>query len=244
MCSCFAGKKLRTARKSDESSISSQAMQNILINLTRHHNRKSTNANYVSIWKKFNAFMIKLDWRLDFWEDRVVLYCAYLIDQGTQSQTVHSYVCAIKSILANDGYDWNDSRAAVRTLARACKIKNDTVHTRLPIHSSLLEVLLFELDRAFSTQVYLRLMYQAMLAIGYYGLLRIGELTLSQHTIKAKDIHVGQNKDKIMIVLYSSKTHDEGSIPQKIKISSLKDQADNSNRLLLILRNYFSAHSI
>ena len=41
------------------------------------------------------------------------------------------------------------------------------------------------------------------------------------HTIKACNIHVGSNKDKILIVLYSSKTHGKESRPQKVKISAL-----------------------
>ena len=59
-----------------------------------------------------------------------------------------------------------------------------------------------------------------MFALGYYGLMRIGELTWSPHVIKACNIHVAENKDKILIILYSSKTHNIGSRPQKIKITS------------------------
>ena len=52
--------------------------------------------------------------------------------------------------------------------------------------------------------------------------MRIGEVTLSQHTLKARDVHIAEaeNKDKIMLVLYSSKTHDESMRPQKIKTTS------------------------
>ena len=38
-------------------------------------------------------------------------------------------------------------------------------------------------------------------------MLRIGELTLSEHTIKAKDVHSAKNKDKVLLILRSSKTH-------------------------------------
>ena len=63
-------------------------------------------------------------------------------------------------------------------------------------------------------------MYKAVFALGYYGLMHIGELTLSPHAVKAKDIHLAGNKDKILIVLYSSKTHGRDSPPQKIKITA------------------------
>ena len=45
-------------------------------------------------------------------------------------------------------------------------------------------------------------------------------MTLSPHSVKAANIHVGTNKDKLLIVLYSSKTHSKESLPQEIKISS------------------------
>ena len=65
--------------------------------------------------------------------------------------------------------------------------------------------------------------------------MRIGELTFSSkiadHSIKFKDVYVGTNKDKILVILYSSKTHDKSTYPQQIKISSsetrIKENVDN-----------------
>ena len=51
-------------------------------------------------------------------------------------------------------------------------------------------------------------------------MLRVGEFTLGGHTLKTCDIHVGDKKDKVMVVLYSSKTHGKESRPQKIRISA------------------------
>ena len=50
----------------------------------------------------------------------------------------------------------------------------------------------------------------------------MGELTFSEHVIKVANVHVGMNKQKILVVLYSSKTHSKGSRPQKIKITADK----------------------
>ena len=75
-----------------------------------------------------------------------------------------------------------------------------------------------------SNQPYLQLRYMTIIALGYYGLLRIGELTAGAHPIKAKDIHVSDNKEKILIVLHSSKTHGSKSHPQKIKITGNDSQ--------------------
>ena len=95
------------------------------------------------------------------------------------------------------------------------------MQAHLPIHENLLEMILFEINRIFSEQIYMKTLYQTLFSIGYYGLFHIGELVMpGKHVMKVKDIHVATNKEKILIVLYSSKTHDESSHPQKIKISS------------------------
>ena len=137
---------------------------------------------------------------------------------------------AIKKTSVMDGYKWDDNLVLIRSLAKACRIIHDSVRTRLPIHCSLLELILFETQRYFShlNQWYLEVMYKALFAISYYGLMRIGEVTKSQCVIKAKDVHIATNKDKILLVLYSSKTHDKGNRPQKIKITSNKQERTGS----------------
>ena len=143
-----------------------------------------------------------------------------------QSASVRSYISAIKRTLIDDGYNWDDNQLLLSSLTRACKLTNDTVKTRLPIQCGLLEVLLFEAQRKFQkeNQPYLLILYQALFALGYYGLMRVGELTEGPHTLKAKDVHMATNKDKLLLVLYSSKTHDLSQRPQKIKITSSKDK--------------------
>ena len=116
-------------------------------------------------------------------------------------------------------YEWKDDSMLLHTLMCACKLVNNRVKTRLPIQIGLLEILLFELERLFNNQWYLEIMYKCILIIGYYGLFRVGELALGDHTIKAKNVHLGQNKNKILITLYTSKTHGQESAPQEIKIT-------------------------
>ena len=50
--------------------------------------------------------------------------------------------------------------------------------------------------------------------------MRVGELTLSEHTLLACNVNMGTNKDKLLLVLYSSKTHTVGMRPQNIKITA------------------------
>ena len=153
--------------------------------MTQH--RDSISKIYLSIWRQFNRFIMKLDRKPKLWEDRTTLFLGYLIEKGMQSSTIKSYVSAIKKTLLMDGYEWKDELIMVRSLAKACRIINDSVRTRLPIHCGLLEMLLFEVQRYFNTinQPYLGLLYKTLFAISYYGLMRVGEVTKSQHVLKA-----------------------------------------------------------
>ena len=152
-----------------------------------NHNRLATISNYHIIWKQFNAFLIRLDIKPKFWEERVALYCAHLMEKGTKSSTMSSYISAIKAILRADNYEWSESRVVFSSLVRACKLNNDIIKPRLPIHIGMLEILLFEIDRIYSgTQPYLQSLYKAVLCLGYYGLLRIREMAIGSHSILAK----------------------------------------------------------
>ena len=170
--------------------------------------------------------MIKLDIRPKLWEERVAMFCAHLFDKGRQSATIRSYVSAIKSTLKADGYAWNDDLLVLESLMKACQLINDRVHIRLPISQNLLEIILFEVDRLFDQQPYILVMFQALYAVAYYGLMRIGEVTTNHgqhalnHAVKAYNVHIAENKEKVKFVLYISKTYGKESYPQKIGISS------------------------
>ena len=180
-----------------------------------------------------NKFILNLDSNIiASWEQKTALFGAYLVDNGVQSSTLKSYFSAIKHILKLDGYQWDDNKVLLSALVKSCKLENDTVKTRLPIQKGLLEMLLFEIERKWGSynnqQPYLVIMYQAIFSLAYYGMLRVGELSQGMHTVKACNIHVGSNKDKILIILYSSKTHGKESRPQRVKITALPTTEKNS----------------
>ena len=149
------------------SRISTSSMERIVQMLLNKQHRDSTAKNYLSVWRKFNRFVISLDAKLDLWEDRTTLFVGYLISKGMQSSTIKSYVSAIKKTLVMDGYDWNDKLVLVRSLAKACRIINDKVRTRLPIQCGLLEIILFEVQRFFAVnnQFYLETLCKSLFAI-------------------------------------------------------------------------------
>ena len=210
--------------ESNSSRLSLEYVNSVVERLKNLSNCKSTLATYHRIWKNFNSFLIRLDRRPAFWEDTALLFCAHLIDNGSmQSSTIKTYILAIKAMLKNDGYVWDDQRVLFTSITCACRLSNDRLKCRLPIKIALLEQMLFEIDRLWNgSQPYLQSMYKALFALGYYGLLRVGELNHSDYTLKAKDVHVGQNKEKILLVLYSSKTHGVYNRPQEIRITSIQ----------------------
>ena len=164
-------------------------------------------------------FIIRLDEKPTTWEYAISLYGTYLYSRGIKSSTIKSYVSAISKKLAADDYHINHKKVLLSVLTRTCKLKNDEVMHRFPIKLSLLELLLSELERKFVKQPYLEILYKALFVLAYYGLMRIGELALGDHSVKAKDVYSADNKNKILLVLHSSKTHGKESLPQTISIT-------------------------
>ena len=236
----FLGKKSTSSSSLKTGRISSGRMEEILQQLKLKTTRSSTTANYYRIWQSFNKFIVRLDSIPGNWENRVMLYVAYLIDTGHQSSSVKSYLSGIKKILSFIDYELSCDQVILASLTKACKLQNDCLKIRRPIRTKLLEQLLFEIQRKFKNQYYLEMLYKTIFTIAYYGMLRIGEITESDHIVKAKDVNIGTNKKKILLILYTSKTNDESSRPQQIKISELDDL--ESNRFFCpfkLIRHYF-----
>lgn len=153
-----------SSNSSGSSKISAKYMESVIQRLLYQQNRKSTARTYLSVWHKFNDFLVQLDKKPKFWEDRTTLFIAYMIEKGCQSSTVKSYVSAIKKMLVNDGYEWQDKYILLSSLTKACKLKNDCVKVRRPIKCSMLETILFEVQRIYKKrfQHYLEVMYKAL----------------------------------------------------------------------------------
>ena len=153
-----------------------------------------------------------------------MLFVAYLIREKKKASTVCSYISAIRAVLADINVTLNEDHCLLSSLTRACKISNTEVLLRLPIQRDLLHLILKTTEFHFVSlgQMFLAKLYMSLFATAYYGLFRIGELADSPHAIKARDVHIGINKNKILFILWTSKTHDLNRHPQSIKISSVK----------------------
>ena len=192
--------------------------------------RDTTRSNYYSVWKSFNEFFIRLDVKPEAWEDRMILFAGYLAEHNRKSATIKSYMSAIKSVLRDDGVIISEDKFLLASITKACSFKNDRIATRLPIQKGVLKLLLDSLNSIFMAQPYLLAMYQALFATAYFGLFRVGELTSGDHPVRAKDVHIADNKNKMMFVLHTSKTHWTNDNPQIVKISSTTIDIKENNK--------------
>ena len=195
----------------------------IVNRLRSQQHRDSTHRTYYTVWWKFNEFIIKLDVKPANWESKIVLFVGYMVDK--QSSTIKSYISAIRSVLTEVNVQVSENNSLITALTKACRLINDKVRARLLIQKELLQLILKQILRMFKEtgQVYLMYLYATLIATAYYGLFRVGELTTSPHVVLAKNMHIGQNKHKLLLILETSKTHTVGDKPQMIKITSKPD---------------------
>ena len=211
--------------------------------MRNNKHRDSTKKNYYCVWKLFNKFFIQLDVKPRNWEDRLTLFVGYLVETQKKSTTVRSYVSAIKAILLEAGKEIKEDKFLISAMTKACCLRNDKIHHKFPIKRNLLHAMYDQLPNVFPDQMYLVVLYRAMFLMAYYVLLQICEITdtKSGHALKAVDVHIGRNKNKILLILHSSKTHTKGSKPQLIKIedSSCGTEGRNGKYCpFLALREY------
>ena len=135
----------------------------------------------------------------------------------------------IRSVLAEDGRFVQKDSYLLTSLTKACQLQNDVVINRFPIHKDLLYLILNETEKLFNQQPYLEILYKALFISAYYGLLRAGEVTQGPHVVLANNVHIGLNKDKILFILRTSKTHTADSKPQMIKFNRIKAVAKPLN---------------
>lgn len=175
-----------------------------------------TRKKYHSIFTKFLKFVHKLTRKPPTWEDKMNLYATYLKEKTRKSNTLKSYMSAIRHILTADGVVLDDEKLALQAIVRACKLENDwkTVTTRVPINLRLLKNILDQVEDHFDCQPYLNLLYRAMFNSAYHGLMRVGKITSGNHPVLARDVLIAENKKKVTFILRSSKTHDWGD-PRK-----------------------------
>ena len=217
-----------SAKSMTSSLLSTKSIQAYVEQLQQQSHRSSTNKIYHSVWQQFSAFFFRLDEKPLSWENRLILFVEHLVESGRKSSTINSYISAIKAVLQKDRVRLREDRFLLNSLVKACRLKNDQIQTRIPIQRDLMEAIVRKLSEVLHDQPFLYLIYRALFCTAYHGLLRIGEVAESMHVIKARDVHLARNKNKLMMILRTSKTHWKDKKPQIIKLSHPQCQLNNA----------------
>ena len=108
-------------------------------------------------------------------------------------------------------------------MIKACQLTRDRVRVRLPIQKDLINAIIEKIQQEFEHQCqpYLSTLYSAIFVTAYYRLFRIGEVASGPHVMKVMDVSIADNKNKLIFVLHTSKTHNQGSKPQTVTITSV-----------------------
>lgn len=228
---------------------SSDQLQEMRYSLTQYRRIKniiknyrlqpSTRKSYKKTWNRFNRFISRFDIIPPKWEDRIILWATHLAENKKKSNTIKSYVSAIRYCLSLDGIRVPHANCELAAIVQAAKQMNDELYVRLPIQKGLLKLLLNFVRSAYvhqRGQTYLGYTLLALFSTAYHGLMRISELTQGPHNLKAQNIVYAKNKKKITFYLRSSKTHSESDQPQIIHIR--QQEAWGINCPVKILEDY------
>lgn len=182
--------------------------------------KSKTQRTYRVAYLDFTRFNLALDEMPELLDDQLAMFVAYRIEKGDFSSTITTYLAGIKSMLLLDGIEINTRTVRLRALIKACKYENDRVIQRMPIKESLLMRIIRQVDVIFRDQPYLNSLYRCMITMGYFGMLRVGEMATGDHPLLARDVHLSHRDKKVQLILRTSKTHGLGDQPQYIKFDT------------------------
>ena len=152
--------------------------------LRLEQHKPTTCHTYHDVWVNLNDFLIKLDKRPDSWDDRLALFMAELREENKPGTTVSSYVLAVRVVLKSNGIEMKENIILLSLLIRSCKVNNKSeTSLRLMTQRALLNLMIDKIEHRFISecnQNYLSKLHMAILVTNYYGLLRIGEMTLTE----------------------------------------------------------------
>lgn len=89
-------------------------------------------------------------------------------------------------------------------------------------------MILDAMDSIFSQQEYLRCLYKAMLLMGYYAMLRVGEMASGDYPIDVNDVKLAVNKKRLSVTIRIAKNMLPGQPPHVVRIPSLTQQQEYS----------------
>jgi hypothetical protein len=144
----------------------------------------------------------------------VVQYLLHLSSSGLAYSTARSYLSALSYQCKLHGILDPTSEFLITKLLQGMKRLNHRSDKRLPITKQLLERIIFSLP-SICTNAYEEALFSAAFSLAFYGLFRVGELTVrnrtSDHTVLRKEnLTLDPAKQLLLINVQHSKTDQMG----------------------------------
>ena len=169
---------------------------------------------YSRAWTLFNQCMSDMSLpyctlqSLPIEPEQILVYISYLHLLGRSPATITTYTSAIGYVhKINSHTDPTSNYLVQKTLATINRIYGSS-DSRLPITQMVLQQLLFAIDNTISIQ-YHRYLLKAMFITAFYGLFRIGELTIQKSGVVSlmfEDIQINSNSIKLSIRNFKNNT--------------------------------------
>jgi hypothetical protein len=178
--------------------------------------KPSTKKTYSSAQQKFLEFcrIYKLK-SMPVTESTLLLYVAYLFDQGFKGSSIRVYISAIRSLHVYGGYEYPEDMVRLKLALKGAVTQSAPPVRKLPITYKILSKMLFSIKGRFDEK-----MINAVMTLAFFGCFRASELCVTDGQEFAVTSHLSYEdltlnvKEKTMsIFLKKSKSdvHSEGT---------------------------------
>ena len=176
---------------------------------------------YERTWRQFNDFCktFKIKSSLPVGQSVLLLYISYLFDKNYASSTICSAISALVYFHFEKGLPDPRTKQVYQALA-GVKNKRPSVSSWQPLSLENVNILIRNAQGAFSSSFTVHL-FKAMACLAFYALLRVGEFTYSQHSIRRADISI--HKSYVEIRFQSFKHSGGIGVTQSVSAIHQKD---------------------
>ena len=167
--------------------------------MVENSHRDNTKHTYSAAQRRYKNFCEK--YSIDnINEDALLMYVAYLKEQGLKVSSIKVYLAAVRSYYVEKGYgNILDGYLRLKQAIKALEINAEPPKVKLPVTLELLDRI-----RSVVTQDYEGNLFLAAICLGFYGCLRCSEFTVNTEFSSAKhlcrDDIVFLNVDGISVV--------------------------------------------
>ncbi|XP_061183263.1 uncharacterized protein LOC133191532 isoform X2 [Saccostrea echinata] len=162
----------------DSSAASITSLGPVLRNLSTPTLAPASTQAYKQTWSIYRNFVKKFNSSnyLPLCQDTLALFISYLFAEGQAASSVVSFILSIVCIHRINNLPDNTSCFLVQKLLSSCRKTRPSMDIRLPITIVVLHKICDALEHTVSN-MYKKVLFQAMFLLAFHGFLRIGEIT-------------------------------------------------------------------